>query len=54
MALDNAELDYIEIPYNSYINKSYDKANGDYINFLQMENTVIIPTFGIKEDEMAI
>jgi agmatine deiminase len=54
IALDNAGLDYIEIPYNPYGNKTYGQANGDYINFLQMQNTVIIPTFGIKEDEVAV
>jgi agmatine deiminase len=37
-----------------YDNKSNDQANGDYINYLQMENTVIIPTFGIKEDNEAV
>jgi len=54
IALDNAGLDYIEIPYNPYGNKTYGQANGDYINFLQMQNTVIIPTFGIKEDEIVV
>jgi agmatine deiminase len=54
IALDNAGLDYIEIPYNPYGNKTYSQANGSYINFLQMQNTVIIPTFGIKEDEIAV
>ena len=37
-----------------YDNKTNDQANGDYINYLQMENTVIIPTFGIKEDDLAV
>ena len=37
-----------------YDNKNYNQANGDYINYLQMENTVIIPTFGIKEDDIAV
>ncbi|MBX2964581.1 MAG: agmatine deiminase family protein [Cyclobacteriaceae bacterium] len=54
IALDNAGLDYIEIPYNPYGNKTYRQANGDYINFLQMDNVVIIPTFGIKEDDIAV
>jgi agmatine deiminase len=54
IALDNADLDYIEIPYNPYGNKTLGQANGVYINFLQMQNTVIIPTFGIKEDEIAV
>jgi agmatine deiminase len=54
IAIHNTGLDYIKIPYNVYNNKSNDQANGDYINYLQMENTVIVPTFGIKEDEEAV
>lgn len=54
IALDNAGLDYIEIPYNPYANKTYEQANGNYINFLQMENIIVIPTFGIKEDEIVV
>ncbi len=54
IAIHNTGLDYITIPYNVYDNKSNDHANGDYINYLQMENTVIIPTFGIKEDDITV
>lgn len=54
IAIHNTGLDYITIPYNVYDNKINDHANGDYINYLQMKNTVIIPTFGIKEDELAV
>ena len=54
IALDNTGLDYIEIPYNPYGNKTNGQANGIYINFLQMQNTVIVPTFGIKEDDIAV
>ena len=51
IAIHNTGLDYIKIPYNPYGNDNYNQANGDYINYLQMENTVIIPTFDIKEDD---
>ncbi len=51
-ALEKVKLSYIEIPYNPYDNKKFIQANGIYINFLQMQNTLIIPTFGKKEDEM--
>ncbi len=51
IAIHNTGLEYIKIPYKAYYNKSYNNANGDYINYLQMENNVIIPTFGIKEDD---
>lgn len=54
IAIHNTGLDYIKIPYNVYHNKSNDQANGDYINYLQMENTVFIPTFGINEDDLAV
>jgi len=54
MALHNAGLDWIEIPYNPYHNKNNIQANGMYINFLQMEKVVIIPTFNIKDDEIAV
>lgn len=54
IAIHNTGLNYITIPYNVYSNKSNDHANGDYINYLQMQNTVIIPTFGIAEDDIAV
>ncbi|MDI3321989.1 agmatine deiminase family protein [Pinibacter soli] len=54
IAVHNAGLDFIKLPYNVYDNKSYDQANGTYINYLQMENTIIVPIFGIKEDDNAV
>lgn len=54
IAIHNIGLEYIKIPYNPYQNTSYNQANGDYINYLQMENTIIIPTFGIEEDEQVV
>ena len=54
IAIHNTGLDYIKIPYNPYKNKSYNQANGDYINYLQMENSIFIPTFGIEEDEQVV
>lgn len=54
IAIHNTGLNYIKIPYNVYSNKSNDQANGDYINFLQMENIVFIPTFGLNEDDEAV
>lgn len=54
IAIYNTGLEYIKIPYNIYSNKTNDQANGDYINYLQMENTLFIPTFGINEDEVAL
>jgi agmatine deiminase len=54
IALHNAGLNYEKIPYNVYENPSNDYANGDYINYLQMENIIIVPTFNFKEDELAV
>lgn len=51
IAIHNTGLDYIKVPYNVYNNKKNDQANGTFINYLQMKNCVIIPTFGIKEDD---
>lgn len=49
--LKNQGLRAIEIPYNPYDNTDYDTADGFYINYLQMENLILLPTFGKKEDE---
>ncbi len=54
IAIRNTGLEYIKIPYNPYENSNCNMANGDYINYLQMENIIIVPTFGIKEDDIAI
>jgi agmatine deiminase len=54
LSLHNAGLKYIEIPYNPYSNKKDDDAKGIYINFLQMKQAIIIPTFGLMEDEAVI
>lgn len=49
--IQNAGLNFIEIPYLPYSNKSEMDAKGIYINYLQMQSTLLIPVFGIKEDE---
>ncbi len=54
IALDNAGLKCIEIPYSPYSNKNNDQARGIYINYLQMESIITIPVFNIKEDEAAV
>ncbi len=53
-ALHNAGLHCIEVPYNPYQNKSNIDATGAYINFLQMENVIILPVFGTADDEKAV
>lgn len=54
IALENASFEYIEIPYNPYKNKTNIDATGIYINFLEMKNLIIVPTFGMSEDDLVI
>ena len=54
IAVHNAGLEAITIPYNVYENKSINHANGDYINYLQMKEIVIVPIFGMKEDRVVV
>jgi len=54
LALHNAGLKCIEIPYNPYNKQKDSHANGIYINFLQMQQAVVIPTFGIEEDDAVV
>lgn len=49
--LHNSELDYVEIPCN--IQNGPDSAAGLYINYLQMEQAVLMPVFNLKSDEKA-
>lgn len=53
-ALDKAGLDYIEITYHPDNNRKASQANGIYINFLQMKDAIILPTFGMPEDDLAL
>lgn len=52
-SLKKAGLRYETIPYNPYSNKG-DDAKGVYINYLQMKKAIILPTFNMKEDDIAI
>lgn len=54
IAIHNTGLECITLPYSVDQNKSNAQANGDYINYLQMENCIIVPTFNIPADESAI
>lgn len=53
-AVHNTGLDYVEIPYNPYPNRRYDQANGVYINYLEMKKCIILPVFGLDEDEKVL
>lgn len=52
--LQQAGFETIEIPYNPYKNKEYWHANGVYINFLQMQDLIVLPIFNMKEDDIAL
>jgi agmatine deiminase len=54
ICLHNAGLEWTEIPYNPYVNKPYTKATGIYLNYLEMKDIIIFPTFKIPEDDLAI
>jgi agmatine deiminase len=54
MALHNAGLTVIELPYNPYKNTSNDNAAGIYINYLEMDGLIIVPTFNMIEDEEVV
>lgn len=53
-SLTKQGLKMIEIPYNPYTNRTFDMTNGLYINFLQMKNFTLVPTFGLKQDQEAL
>ncbi len=52
--LQSAGLVCIKLPYNPYSNPSYTSAKGIYINYLETDSAVIVPTFGLKEDDEAL
>lgn len=53
-AIDKWALDCIIIPYNPYYNNTMKDAKGIYINYLQMENIILIPAFGMNEDDKVL
>lgn len=53
-AVKKTGLDYIKIPYNPNGNKNDIQANGLYINYLQMDGVIFLPTFNMHEDDLAI
>jgi agmatine deiminase len=53
-ALDRAGLTCVELPYNPYGNKTYWDATGCYINYLHMQQAVVVPQFGLTQDAAAL
>ena len=54
MSLHNAGLDWIELPYHPPNDPASLSAKGLYLNYLQMKQGIIVPTFKSKHDEQAI
>ncbi len=52
-ALRKAKLEYIPVPRNVKNNTSADDATGEYINYLELSGMIILPAFGMREDEEA-
>jgi len=53
-ALKNAGLTTIDFPYSPYHNKHMLDATGTYINYLEMQDIILLPVFGLKEDGRAL
>jgi len=51
-ALSDHNLDYIEL--NFMVPSPKENLNWGYINFLQMKDLLLIPQFGIEEDQQAL
>lgn len=51
--LRSHHLSWVEILNNTSLNSNYDMADGMYINFLQMKDFILLPTFNSAQDELA-
>jgi agmatine/peptidylarginine deiminase len=51
-ALSNHNLDYTELNFN--VPSPNENLNWGYINYLQMKDLLLIPKFGIEEDQQAL
>lgn len=54
MALYNAGLKWEELPYNPPIDPTFVSARGLYLNYLQMNQVIIMPTFNSTFDDKAL
>lgn len=53
MALHNARLKWETLPYTATENSSDKDAAGIYLNFLQLDDRILMPVFGREEDDEA-
>lgn len=54
ISLHNAGLNWVEMPYDPPKNSKSISAKGLYLNYLQMEEVIIMPSFGSQCDDKAI
>ncbi|CAN5685251.1 hypothetical protein BH10BAC3_BH10BAC3_38760 [soil metagenome] len=54
MSLYNAGLNWVELPYNPPKDPTYVSARGLYLNYLQMQQAIIVPIFKTKHDDKAL
>ena len=53
LAIDKARLNVVELPYNPVLKQNSISATGIYINYLQMEQAILLPIFNSKQDDIA-
>lgn len=53
-ALHNSGLKWKTFPFNPYDNEDFDDAAGLYLNYLELENHLVLPIFGKETDKEAI
>ncbi|MCC3154587.1 agmatine deiminase family protein [Hymenobacter sp. BT770] len=53
-ALRRAGFECVPLPYNPYQNPDYTSAIGEYINFLCVSRTLIVPTYQQAEDDAVL
>ena len=51
-SLEQNELKYIELTFN--VPNPNEDLNWAYINFMQTEDLILVPKFGIEEDQQAL
>lgn len=49
--LQNAGLSVITVPNNLHLNRSANDITGDYINFLEVGNLIVLPSYGTSLNE---
>ncbi len=53
-ALRRAGFECVPLPYNPYQNPDFTSAVGEYINFLRVGTTIIVPTYQQAEDDAVL